>query len=515
MKRIIVIGLTLMVPLAAAAQTVADIIGRASSVVNLVIPLLASLAFAASLYGIVRFIASAGNEEKRSEAKKYVLYGLIGMFVIVAFWGILTVVANTFFGGSIGSPISISGIIPSNPSPSPFFPPSPSPTPSPSPSPNPNPFPTPPPSPTPNPTPNPNPTPTPCTPATCSSLNKQCGIWSDNCDSEISCGDCDYPQICDSQGQCVTSSSPTQTCTSLGGSCKTNACSTYGSTCTSLSAGQCTSGNCCSGSCGSTGTLLPDNESVEVNMAAGTERTYIIRVNSDTMTDMSLDMTGATNETNFDVTLTFPDGLSFSRHGEGTSNGVGLRFRSKKTGYYPNVDYDYLPPGDYIIKITVNAQSRFIIRSTVYSSNQTPANATVLPWGMNPINGGIIFFSANETKTFIARITSNVRGFEVIFLPQTDFTVTCSFRLPFKSDGTYYQFTPQMLSNPNIQISEDSSGTLISGLSASYDGSIDLRIWSASLAGVVLDPFIYHGDFVITLTADKAGWGSMTTSLNP
>ena len=120
MKRIIVIGLTLMVPLAAAAATVADIIGRARSVVNLVIPLLASLAFAASLYGIIRFIASAGSEEKRSEAKKYVLYGLVGMFIIVAFWGILTVVANTFFGGSIGAPISISGIIPSNPSPFPF-----------------------------------------------------------------------------------------------------------------------------------------------------------------------------------------------------------------------------------------------------------------------------------------------------------------------------------------------------------------------------------------------------------
>ena len=112
MKRIIVSGLTLMFPLAAAAATVADIIGRARSVVNLVIPLLASVAFAASLYGIMRFIASSGNEEKRSEAKKYVLYGLIGMFVIIAFWGILTVVANTFFKGSLGSPISISGIVP-------------------------------------------------------------------------------------------------------------------------------------------------------------------------------------------------------------------------------------------------------------------------------------------------------------------------------------------------------------------------------------------------------------------
>ena len=118
MKTIAVI-FTLIIPSIVLAADIAGIFNKMTSLVNTIIPLLASVAFAASLYGIVRFIASAGSEEKRSEAKKYVLYGLVGMFIIVAFWGILTVVANTFFGGSIGAPISISGIVPSNPSPSP------------------------------------------------------------------------------------------------------------------------------------------------------------------------------------------------------------------------------------------------------------------------------------------------------------------------------------------------------------------------------------------------------------
>jgi hypothetical protein len=201
MKRIVVIGLALMVPLAAVAATFADIFGRVRSVMNLVIPLLASVAFAASLYGIIRFIASANSEEKRSEAKKYILYGLIGMFVIVAFWGILTIVANTFFGDSLGSPISIPEINLPNPSPSP----SPTPTPTPSPTPNPNPFPIPPPTPT------PNPNPTPCTPKTyqelCQQIKAQCGIHEitdDNCGNSISisCGFCDYPQVCSASGQC-------------------------------------------------------------------------------------------------------------------------------------------------------------------------------------------------------------------------------------------------------------------------------------------------------------------------
>ncbi len=63
MKRIVFIGLTLMVPLAAAAATFADIIGRARSVVNLVIPLLMTIALAVFFWGIIRFIASAGSED--------------------------------------------------------------------------------------------------------------------------------------------------------------------------------------------------------------------------------------------------------------------------------------------------------------------------------------------------------------------------------------------------------------------------------------------------------------------
>jgi len=45
----------------------------------------------------------------------------------------------------------------------------------------------------------------------CSSLNKQCGIWP-YCGSTISCGQCTYPQTCDSQGRCTaTTSTPTPT----------------------------------------------------------------------------------------------------------------------------------------------------------------------------------------------------------------------------------------------------------------------------------------------------------------
>ena len=41
-----------------------------------------------------------------------------------------------------------------------------------------------------------------CQKATCISLNKQCGSWSDNCGGTLSCGTCQYGS-CDSTGKCV------------------------------------------------------------------------------------------------------------------------------------------------------------------------------------------------------------------------------------------------------------------------------------------------------------------------
>ena len=461
MKRIVVIGLTLMVPLAAAAQTVADIIGRARSVVNLVIPLLASVAFAASLYGIIRFIASAGSEEKRSEAKKYVLYGLVGMFIIIAFWGILTVVANTFFGGSIGAPISISGIIPSTPSSSPFFPPSPSPTPTPNP--NPNPFPIPPPSPTPNPNPTPNPTPTPCTPATCSSLNKQCGIWPDNCDSEISCGDCDYPQVCSASGQCAGSVAPNPTPT------PTN------------------------------GIVLPWDEFKTLYLVKGQKLNYVFRV-TENARRMKILLIPNTISTAAKFTFKFPDGV---RQYQGNLNYVTsatLDFRAQ-ANTQPTIPDQYIPLGDYQLSVEALSDGILELSPVLYTDiSSQPTSGQVLVWN---VNHTVITFAPNETKTFILRVTTNSTGaysrtIQMSFLGEGVDIVDGSFKIPPKPDGSSY---------------ETSNGTNeYTGLQAMNGGGISFTIGNGKI--ILNSPYIYPGDFILTMTADsQGGWGYMATSI--
>jgi len=61
-----------------------------------VIPILMLLAIAFFLWGVVKFIAAGGDDEKKAAAKGYIINGLIGLFVMVAFWAIITVFTETF-----------------------------------------------------------------------------------------------------------------------------------------------------------------------------------------------------------------------------------------------------------------------------------------------------------------------------------------------------------------------------------------------------------------------------------
>jgi len=107
MKKIIIGVFALMMPLIAAAVEIKDIVGKISTLLGSIIPVLELIAVAVFIYGIVRFIYAGGNENERKEAKNYIIYGLIGIFVLVAFWGIIQIVINTFFEGAVPNTMPI------------------------------------------------------------------------------------------------------------------------------------------------------------------------------------------------------------------------------------------------------------------------------------------------------------------------------------------------------------------------------------------------------------------------
>jgi TRAP-type C4-dicarboxylate transport system permease small subunit len=105
MKKIVIGMLVFFAPFAlAAGPTIEGFIEKAQGIMNLIIPLLMTVALAVFFWGIIRYIAAAGNEEEIKKAKGYIIYGLIGIFVLIAWWGIIQIVLKTFFGDSSGAP---------------------------------------------------------------------------------------------------------------------------------------------------------------------------------------------------------------------------------------------------------------------------------------------------------------------------------------------------------------------------------------------------------------------------
>ena len=67
-----------------------------AQIINPIILLLAACAFVVFLWGAFEFIAHAGDEAKRSEGKKAIMWGLIGLVIIFGAYGIINIALGTF-----------------------------------------------------------------------------------------------------------------------------------------------------------------------------------------------------------------------------------------------------------------------------------------------------------------------------------------------------------------------------------------------------------------------------------
>lgn len=65
-------------------------------IIGSIIPFLITLATAAFIWGIIQYFLNPDNEEKRKKGKSFLLWGLIGLFVMISVWGLVGVLGNTF-----------------------------------------------------------------------------------------------------------------------------------------------------------------------------------------------------------------------------------------------------------------------------------------------------------------------------------------------------------------------------------------------------------------------------------
>lgn len=76
-------------------------------IVNLLgdlVPLVVGFAVLVFLYGLFGYMMNIGDESKRKESISYIIYGLIGLFVMTAVWGLVSLLSRTF-GFDFGIPV--------------------------------------------------------------------------------------------------------------------------------------------------------------------------------------------------------------------------------------------------------------------------------------------------------------------------------------------------------------------------------------------------------------------------
>jgi hypothetical protein len=86
-------------------MTFTDIVNLFIGLGKDLIPLLAVIAFLIFILGVARFIRASASDKDFDEKKKFLIWGVVGMFVLVTVWGIISFLKGEFdFGDGVGIP---------------------------------------------------------------------------------------------------------------------------------------------------------------------------------------------------------------------------------------------------------------------------------------------------------------------------------------------------------------------------------------------------------------------------
>ncbi|MFA6586161.1 MAG: pilin [Candidatus Paceibacterota bacterium] len=90
---------------AAVPGTIQKVICIAGNILDIIIPILVVLGIVYFVWGVITFVI-ADDEESKEKGRNKIIFGIIGLVVIVAMWGLVGLVTNTF-GLNGGADISV------------------------------------------------------------------------------------------------------------------------------------------------------------------------------------------------------------------------------------------------------------------------------------------------------------------------------------------------------------------------------------------------------------------------
>jgi len=98
--------LALALPLAASAQGLSGIETIATSIrtiLNIVIYIMFALLIIYFIWGVIQYVSAGGDEEKLKAGKQHMIWGIVGIAVVGAIWGVASWLWNVF-GVTGGTP---------------------------------------------------------------------------------------------------------------------------------------------------------------------------------------------------------------------------------------------------------------------------------------------------------------------------------------------------------------------------------------------------------------------------
>lgn len=72
--------------------------------IELLIPLVIGLAVLLFLWGMVKYVSAGGDPDKITEARNYILFGVVALFVMLSVWGLVAILVHTFFPNGYAIP---------------------------------------------------------------------------------------------------------------------------------------------------------------------------------------------------------------------------------------------------------------------------------------------------------------------------------------------------------------------------------------------------------------------------
>lgn len=90
------LGAVLAPSFAFAADDLSGVLATVGGLLSQIIPLFISLAVVFFIFGMLKFILNAGSPEGRKAGFNTMLMGILVLFVMVSFWGIVGMLQTTF-----------------------------------------------------------------------------------------------------------------------------------------------------------------------------------------------------------------------------------------------------------------------------------------------------------------------------------------------------------------------------------------------------------------------------------